>query len=133
MIRDKMDLIFGNLKAKLDGTIVIKAHAHEQAEITEFAAQLDDAHVPRMLESRLGAAFSNISVAIGGVGTAVVFAAGGWEVLEGRLTPGGAVSTAAMAAMVFGPVAPWRIWPMFSSKPRPAWIASARFSTSSPT
>ena len=25
IIREKMDLIFGNLKAKLDGTIVIKA------------------------------------------------------------------------------------------------------------
>jgi ABC-type multidrug transport system fused ATPase/permease subunit len=105
VIRDKMDLIFGNLKAKLDGTIVIKAHAHEQAEIAEFAAQLDDAHVPRVLESRLGAAFSNISIAIGGVGTALVFAAGAWKVLQGRLTPGGAVSTAAMAAMVFGPIA----------------------------
>jgi ABC-type multidrug transport system fused ATPase/permease subunit len=105
IIRDKMDLIFGNLKAKLDGTIVIKAHAHEHAEIADFAAQLDDAHVPRVLESRFGAAFSNISIAIGGVGTALVFAAGAWEVLEGRLTPGGAVSTAAMAAMVFGPVA----------------------------
>lgn len=105
VIRDKMDLIFGNLKAKLDGTIVIKTHAHEQAEIAEFAAQLDDAHAPRVLESRLGAAFSNISIAIGGMGTALVFAAGAWEVLQGRLTPGGAVSTAAMAAMVFGPVA----------------------------
>lgn len=105
IIRDKMDLIFGNLKAKLDGAIVIKAHAQEQAEISAFAAQLDDAHVPRVLESQLGAGFSNISIAIGGIGTALVFAAGAWEVLEGRLTPGGAVSTAAMAAMVFGPVA----------------------------
>jgi ABC-type multidrug transport system fused ATPase/permease subunit len=105
VIRDKMDVIFGNLKAKLDGTIVIKTHAHEQAEIAEFAAQLDDAHVSRVLESRLGAAFSNISTAVGGAGTALVFAAGAWEVVQGRLTPGGAVSTAAMAGMVFGPIA----------------------------
>ena len=35
----------------------------------------------------------------------MVFAAGAWEVLEGRLTPGGVISTAAMAGMVFGPVA----------------------------
>ena len=58
-----------------------------------------------MQESQLGAAFSNISVAIGGVGTALVFAVGAWEVLQGRLTPGGVVSTAALAGMVFGPVA----------------------------
>jgi ABC-type multidrug transport system fused ATPase/permease subunit len=104
-IREKMDLIFGNLKAKLDGSMVIKAYGREPDEIIEFAAQLDDAHVPRVQESRYGAAFSNISVAIGGVGTSLVFAAGAWEVLEGRLTPGGVVSTAALASMVFGPVA----------------------------
>ena len=83
IIREKMDLIFGNLKAKLDGTIVIKVCAREPEEIAEFAAQLDDAHVPRVLESRLGAAFSNLSVLIGGVGTALVFAAGALEVLRG--------------------------------------------------
>jgi ATP-binding cassette, subfamily B, bacterial MsbA len=105
IVREKMDVLFGNLKAKLDGSIVIKASAREPAEMIDFAAQLDDAHVPRVLESQFGAAFSNISVAIGGVGTALVFAAGAWEVLQGRLTPGGVVSTAALAGMVFGPVA----------------------------
>ena len=105
VIREKMDLIFGNLKAKLDGTLVIKAYAREPEEIADFAAQLDDAHVPRVLESQFGAAFSNLSVAIGGVGTALVFAVGAWEVLQGRLTPGGVVSTAALAGMIFGPVA----------------------------
>jgi ATP-binding cassette, subfamily B, bacterial MsbA len=105
VIRQKMDLIFGNLKAKLDGTLVIKAYAREPAEIADFAAQLEDAHGPRVLESQYGAAFSNISVAIGGVGTALVFSAGAWEVLQGRLTPGGVISTAALAGMIFGPVA----------------------------
>ncbi len=105
IIREKMDVIFGNLKAKLDGSIVIKAYAREPHEITDFAAQLDDAHVPRVQESQFGAAFANISLAIGGVGTALVFAAAAWEVLQGRLTPGGVVSTAALAGMVFGPVA----------------------------
>ena len=100
-----MDILFGNLKAKLDGSLVIKAYAREPEEIVDFASQLDDAHVPRVQESQFGAAFSNISVAIGGVGTALVFAAGAWEVLQGRLTPGGVVSTAALAGMVFGPVA----------------------------
>ena len=66
-----MDLLFGNLKAKLDGTVVIKAYAREPEEIAEFALQLDDAHVPRVQETQLGAAFSNLSGAIGGVGTAL--------------------------------------------------------------
>ncbi len=105
VIREKMDVLFGNLKSKLDGSMVIKAYAREPEEIADFASQLDDAHVPRVQESRFGAAFSNISAAIGGVGTAVVFAAGAWEVLQGRLTPGGVVSTVALAGMVFGPVA----------------------------
>jgi ABC-type multidrug transport system fused ATPase/permease subunit len=105
IIREKMDLIFGNLKAKLDGTIVIKTSAREPAEIAELAAQLDDAHEPRVRESQLGAAFSNLSIMIGGVGTAVVFAAAAVEVLQGRMTPGGVVATAALAGMVFGPVA----------------------------
>ena len=105
IIREKMDLIFGNLKAKLDGTIAIKAYGREPEEIADFAHQLDDAHVPRVRESELGAAFSNLSGAIGGAGTALVFAAGALEVLAGRLTPGGVVSTAALAALVFGPVA----------------------------
>jgi ABC-type multidrug transport system fused ATPase/permease subunit len=105
VIREKMDLIFGGLKAKLDGTIVIRAYAREPEEVAEFAVQLDDAHGPRVRDGNLGAAFANISGAIGGVGTAVVFAVGAYEVLQGRLTPGGAVSTAALAAMVFGPVA----------------------------
>lgn len=105
VVREKMDRIFGDLKAKLDGTLVIKACAREPAEIAGFAAQLDDAHGPRVIESRLGAAFSNVSVLIGGIGTALVFAAGAVEVLHGRMTPGGVVATAALAAMIFGPVA----------------------------
>jgi ABC-type multidrug transport system fused ATPase/permease subunit len=104
-IREKMDRIFGGLKAKLDATIVIKACAREPAEIAEFAAQLDDAHGPRVLESRLGAVFSNLSMLIAGVGTALVFAVGAAEVLQGRMTPGGVVATAALAGMIFGPVA----------------------------
>ncbi len=105
IIRGKMDLLFGNLKAKLDGTIVIKVCAREPEEIVEFAGQLDDAHVPRVRESQLGAAFSNLSILIGGLGTALVFSVGALEVLEGRMTPGGVVATAALAGMVFGPVA----------------------------
>jgi subfamily B ATP-binding cassette protein MsbA len=91
LIRAKMDVIFGHLKAKLDGAIVIKAHDRERQEMADFAARLADAHVPRVKESDLGAA--------------LVFAVGAYEVLQGRLTPGQVVSTAALAGMVFGPVA----------------------------
>jgi ABC-type multidrug transport system fused ATPase/permease subunit len=104
VIRTKMDALFGHLKEKLDGTLVIKAYAREPAEVLDFAAQLDDVHVPRVRESRMAAAFSNLSNAISGVGTAAVFAVGAFEVLAGRMTPGAVVSTAAMASLLFGPI-----------------------------
>jgi len=104
-VRAKMDVLFGHLKEKLDGTLVIKALAREPAEVDDFAAQLADAHVYRVLDNRLSAAFSNLSAAISGTGTAAVFAAGAFEVLGGRMTPGGVVSTAALAGLLFGPVA----------------------------
>ena len=105
VVRTKMDALFGHLKEKLDGTLVIKAYAREPAEIADFAAQLADVHIPRVRESRLSAAFANLSGAISGIGTSAVFAVGALEVLNGRMTPGGVVSTAALAALLFGPIA----------------------------
>jgi ABC-type multidrug transport system fused ATPase/permease subunit len=105
VIRRKMDVIFGHLKEKLDGVLVIKAHAREPAEVRAFAAELADAHVPRVREARLGAAFANLSAAIGGTGTAAVFALGVLEVLAGRMTAGQVVATAALAGLLFGPIA----------------------------
>ncbi len=104
VIRTKMDTLFGHLKEKLDGTLVVKVCAREPGEVDDFAAQLADVHVPRVRESRLSAAFSNLSAAISGIGTAAVFAVAAMEVLNGRLTPGGVVSTAALAALLFGPI-----------------------------
>lgn len=105
IIREKMDVIFGHLKEKLDGVLVIKAHAREAAEKEGFCAELDDAHAPRVREVRLRSAFGNLSAAISGVGTAAVFGVGAFEVLAGRMTPGAVVSTAALAALLFGPIA----------------------------
>jgi subfamily B ATP-binding cassette protein MsbA len=105
VIRTKMDALFGHLKEKIDGALVIKAHAREPAEVADFAAQLGDVHVPRVHESRLIAAFANLSGAISGIGISAVFAVGALEVLHGRMTPGGVVSTAALAALLFGPIA----------------------------
>ncbi len=105
IVRAKMDLIFGLLKERIDGSLLIKTAAQEPAEVAAFAGQLDDAHGPRVRDHQLSAAFSNLSAAISGVGISAVFAAGAWEVLQGRMTPGGAVSTAALASLLFGPVA----------------------------
>jgi ABC-type multidrug transport system fused ATPase/permease subunit len=105
VIREKMDIIFGHLKEKLDGVAVIKVHAREEAEEAGFRAELDDAHVPRVQETRLRAAFGNLSGVISGIGTAAVFGVGAFEVLWGRMTPGEVVSTAALAGLLFGPIA----------------------------
>jgi subfamily B ATP-binding cassette protein MsbA len=105
IIRDKMDALFGHLKEKIDGSLVIRAYAREPAEEEDFAGRLADVHAPRVLEARLSAALSVLGAAISGIGTAAVFAVGAWEVLRGRMTPGGVVSSAALAAMLFGPIA----------------------------
>ena len=105
LVRSKMDLIFGHLKEKLDGIVVVKAHATEAAEIKDFGTELADAHISRVRDNRLGVAFSNFSTTISGFGTAAVFAMGAFEVLQGRMTPGGVVSAAALATLLFGPVA----------------------------
>jgi ABC-type multidrug transport system fused ATPase/permease subunit len=104
-VREQLDTVFGHLKQKLDGVLAVKACAREEAEMTDFAGQMDAAHGPRVKVGLLGAAFSNLSLATSGIGTSAVFAAGAWEVLHGRLTPGEVVSTAALAALLFGPIA----------------------------
>lgn len=105
VIREKMDILFGHLKEKLDGVMVVKAHAREAAEVSGFVLELEDAHGPRVQEVRLRTAFSNLSAAISGLGTASIFGAGAFEVIQGRMTPGEVISTAALAAMLFGPIA----------------------------
>ncbi len=104
-VRDRLDTVFGHLKTKIDGVLVVKAHAREDAEGASFAAQIEAAHGPRLRVGRLGAAFSNLSTALSGIGASAVFAAGAFEVLHGRMTPGEAVSAAALAGLLFGPVA----------------------------
>jgi len=104
-IRIKMDSLFGHLKERIDGSLVIRAYARESAEEHDFAAKLADVHVPRVRENRYSATLSNISMAIGGVGTSMVFAVGAWEVLQGRMSLGAVVSTAALTGLLFGPIA----------------------------
>lgn len=104
-VRDRLDTMFGHLKEKFDGILVVKAHAREEAEMAEFAAEINAVHRPRLHVERLSAAFSTLSVATSGIGTSLVFAVGAFEALHGRMTPGEVVSAAALAALLFGPVA----------------------------
>jgi subfamily B ATP-binding cassette protein MsbA len=104
-VRVELDTVFGHLKTKFDGMLVVKAHAREEAEMDEFAARIRAAHEPRVQVERLNAAFSSLSFAAAGIGAALVFAAGALEVLAGRATPGEVVAAGALAALLFGPVA----------------------------
>jgi ABC-type bacteriocin/lantibiotic exporter with double-glycine peptidase domain len=103
-VRGHLDGIFGRLKEKIDGMLVVKVHAREQEEVAGFAGQIESAHRPRVRVGLLGSAFSNLSATAGGVAGSLVFAAGAWEVLQGRMTPGVVVSASTMAALLFGPI-----------------------------
>jgi ABC-type multidrug transport system fused ATPase/permease subunit len=104
-VRGRLDAIFGRLKETLDGALVVRACAGEAAEVAGFAAHLQEAQAHRLRLGRLGAAFSNLSAVLAGLGAAAVFAAAAFEAIHGRMTPGAAVSTTALAALLFGPVA----------------------------
>jgi ABC-type multidrug transport system fused ATPase/permease subunit len=103
-VRGQLDGIFARLKEKLDGMLVVKAHAREEDEMIGFAAQIGAAHEPRLRVGLLGAAFSNLSTTAAGVGASLVFAAGAWEAAHGRMMPGTVLSATALAALLFGPV-----------------------------
>jgi ABC-type multidrug transport system fused ATPase/permease subunit len=104
-VHDKLDEVFGTLKQKIDGMLVVKSFAQEPAEISSFARQMDDLRAPRVRVDRLGLGVSSLSTAISGIGAVTVFGVGALEVLNGRMTAGEVVSTAALAALLFGPVA----------------------------
>jgi ATP-binding cassette, subfamily B, bacterial MsbA len=104
-VRARLDTVFSHLKAKCDGVLVVKACAREEAEASEFAAQIDAAHEPRVRVERLNAALSTLSVAISGIGAALVFAVGALLAVHGPLTPGEVVAATALAALLFGPAA----------------------------
>ena len=103
-VRQQLDGVFGHLKAKFDGMLVVKAHGREQTEIAEFSAQMDAVHGPRVRVEALAAAFSSVSVAAGGIGAALIFAVGSLEVVAGRLSLGEVVSASVLAGFLFGPI-----------------------------
>jgi len=103
-VRTQLDGIFGHLKAKFDGVLVVKAHGREHAEAEEFAVQMQGAHAPRVQVDRLGAALSSLTLAASGIGAALIFAVGALESFYGRMTPGEVVAASALAALLFGPL-----------------------------
>jgi ABC-type multidrug transport system fused ATPase/permease subunit len=103
-VRARLDRIFGFLKAKFDGIQVVKAHACEQAEIAEFAAEIQAAHGPRVQVERWGAAFNSVSMAAGGIGATLIFGFGVMEILAGRMSIGTVVSASVLAGFLFGPI-----------------------------
>jgi ABC-type multidrug transport system fused ATPase/permease subunit len=103
-VRDRLDTIFGHLKEKLDGILVVRASAREQSEVEEFARRLAAAHAPRLRVGRLAAGFSQVNLAVSGLAAAAVFAAAAAEVAAGRLSAGGAVTAVTLAGMLFGPL-----------------------------
>jgi ABC-type multidrug transport system fused ATPase/permease subunit len=104
-VRSQLDAIFGQLKQKFDGALVVKAHACEEDEITRFSAQIAAAHETRLRLERMNSAFSSVNLLLSGVGSSLVFAVAAWEASWGRMTPGEVVLMASMAVLVFAPVA----------------------------
>lgn len=103
-VRGQLDGIFARLKEKLDAMLIVRAYAREREEMIGFAAQIGAAHRPRLRVGLLGAAFSNLSATAAGIGASLMFAAGAYEVIHGRMTPGTVLSATALAALIFGPV-----------------------------
>ena len=104
-VRRRLDAVFARLKETLDGAVVVKVCAGEEGEVAGFSRRFGESHGSRLQVGRLSALFSNVTGAISGVGTSMVFAVGAMAVVRGGMTPGEVVSTTALAALLFGPVA----------------------------
>jgi subfamily B ATP-binding cassette protein MsbA len=103
-VRRGLDQVFSHLKQKIDGVQVVRATAGESTEVAAFTRQLAELHQPRLHVSRLGVAFSNLCVGLGGFGATLVFAVGAWEASQGRLTAGEVIAASALAGLLFAPI-----------------------------
>ncbi len=103
-VRAHLDRVFSHLKEKIDGIVLVKVHGREEAEMDNFAAQINSAHVLRVRTSRMGVALSSLTSMVSSIGAAIVFAVGAFEVANGRMTAGELISALALAALLFGPM-----------------------------
>ena len=103
-MRQRLDAQYAHLKEKIDGALVVKAHAREESEMDAFAEQVDATHQRRVRCGRLGLTFNHLTAAVSSVGASIVFALGAFEVLHGRMTPGEVISATALAALLFAPI-----------------------------
>ena len=131
-VRGRLDDIFARLKEKIDGVLVVKAHGREQDEMAGFAAQIAAAHQPRLRVGLLGAALSNLSTMVAGIGASLVFAAAALEAIHGRMTPGAVLRPRRRPPCCSALSAGYSTSPPCSSRLPPAWTASARFSSRNP-
>ena len=104
-VRHGLDRVFGHLKQKIDGMLVVKATVAEASEVAAFSRQMGELHRPRLGVSWLGVTFSNLCIGVGGIGATVMFAVGAFEVTAGRLTAGEVVVASGLAGLMFGPIA----------------------------
>lgn len=104
-VRQGLDQVFAHLKQKLDGMLVVKSAAAEPGEVASFSRQIHALHEPRLAVSKLAVTFSSLCLGIGGIGAAMVFAIGSWEVVAGRLMPGDVVAASVLAGLLFAPIA----------------------------
>jgi len=103
-VRYQLDQVFAHLKQKIDGIQVVQATAREAGEIAAFTEKITALHRPRVHVNHLGIAFSNLCVGVGGIGSAVVFAVGAYEVAGGSLTTGELIAISALAGLIFTPI-----------------------------
>jgi ABC-type multidrug transport system fused ATPase/permease subunit len=103
-VRTQLDRVFGHLKQKIDGMQVVRSTAAEPLEVAEFTRQIGDLHQPRVRVNQLGIAFSNLCLAMGGIGASIVFAVGAWEVIDGRMAFGDLIAASALAGLLFTPI-----------------------------
>lgn len=104
-IREKMDLIMGDLEETISGAMVVKSFSKEKHESIEFVTSNREALNMNMKAAFLGMSFSSIGGLISGVGAAVTLCYGVWEVIHGRLTVGELTAFTAWAGYLYGPTA----------------------------
>ncbi|MCC6442646.1 MAG: ABC transporter ATP-binding protein [Armatimonadetes bacterium] len=102
-IREKMDIIFGDLQEKLSGIQVVKTYAREKAEIRQFVGETRDSLDLNVRQGVLGTELWTIAEFIGAVGTALVLWFGGRQVIQGHLTTGQLIAFYSYVGYLYGP------------------------------